>query len=330
MNFLESLPKPFFALAPMYEVTDTVFRQTILATAAPNLMFTEFTNVDGIQSPGRTKMLDRLRFVASEKSLVAQIWGLGPENFYKTAREIVDGTLAREMGLPDGCNYVGIDLNFCCPAKSEVKAGACTALANNRPLAAEIIQATKRGANGQLPVSVKARIGFSTIDLTWLEFLLGQKLDMLTVECRTRKEMSKVPAHWDILAEVIKMRDEISPHTKIVGNGDIMNRRHGMELASKYRLDGIMIGRGIFHDPFAFAADSPWKNVGREQRLQLYKQQVELFAKTWQEGERNIKTLNKFCKVYVSDFDGAKEMREQFMEATSIRHLLELINGSLI
>lgn len=325
MNYYETLPAPFFALAPMYEVTDTVFRQMVQATCAPDVMFTEFTNVDGIQSPGRFKMLDRLRFVPSETSLIAQVWGLQPDNFYKTAQQIVDGTLAREMGLPAGCNYVGIDLNFCCPAKSEVKAGACTALANNRPLAAEIIQATKSGAAGKLPVSAKARIGFSTIDMTWLEFLLEQKLDALTVECRTRKEMSKVPAHWDILPEVVRLRGKISPSTKLIANGDIMNRQHGLALAEQYNLDGIMIGRGIFQDPYAFAEVSPWSTIGREERLAMYKKHVRLFADTWGENRRNIKTLNKFCKVYVNGFDGAKELREQLMAAGSTDELLQLL-----
>ncbi|MGH7238500.1 MAG: tRNA-dihydrouridine synthase, partial [Candidatus Saccharimonadales bacterium] len=161
MDYLADLPRPFFALAPMDDVTDTVFRQIIADLASPDLFFTEFTNVDGLQSPGRAKLLRKLRFVPSEQRLIAHIWGLKSENFYKTAGEIADGTLAREMGLPEGCNFVGIDLNMGCPAKSEVKAGACSALINNRELARDIIKATKDGAAGKMPVSVKTRLGFS-------------------------------------------------------------------------------------------------------------------------------------------------------------------------
>lgn len=320
-----SLPKPFFVLAPMDDVTDTVFRQVIAGCSASDLFFTEFTNVDGLQSPGRSKLLRKLRFVESEKSLVAHIWGLKPENFYKTAREIADGSLARELGLPEGRNFVGIDLNMGCPAKSEVKSGACSALINNRPLAGEIIKAVQEGAGGKLPVSVKTRLGFSAVDMSWPEFLLGHNLAMLTMHCRTRREMSKVPAHWEYLRELVKLRDQLAPQTKIVANGDIENRRQGLELAKKYNLDGIMIGRGVFHDPFAFAADSPWSQIDREERLELYRRQVELFTATWQAGERNIKTLNKFCKVYINGFDGAKELREQLMVAESAKELLEIL-----
>lgn len=327
---LEKLPKPFFVLAPMDDVTDTVFRQTVAGTAAPDLFFTEFTNVDGLQSVGRPKLLRKLRFVESEKSLVAHIWGLNPENFYKTAEQIADGTFARELCLPEGCNFVGIDLNMGCPAKSEVKAGACSALINNRELAKEIIQATKAGAAGRLPVSVKTRLGFSSVDMTWIEFLLGQKLNMLTIHGRTRKEMSKVPAHWDLIGDAVRLRDQLAPETLIVGNGDVENRDHGLELVKTYGLDGIMIGRGVFHDPYVFAGKSPWESIDRDERVAMYHRHVQLFADTWRTGERNIKTLNKFCKVYISDFDGAKELREQLMEANSTDELLSLLSGQVV
>ena len=189
------LPRPFFVVAPMDDVTDTVFRQVVQSTHAPDLFFTEFVNVDGLQSPGRPKLLKKLRFVEPEKSLVVQLWGLKPENFRKTAEQIADGTFAKELGLPEGVNFVGIDLNMGCPAKSEVQNGACSALIKNRPLASEIIKATQEGVAGRLPISVKTRLGFLEIDHTWLEFLLEHKLDMITVHGRTKKEMSKVPAH---------------------------------------------------------------------------------------------------------------------------------------
>jgi tRNA-dihydrouridine synthase len=316
------MPEPFFALAPMDDVTETVFRQIVHACAPADLYFTEFVNVDGLMSPGRSKLMKKLRFSENEGPLVAQLWGLKPENFEVIARQIGDGTIARELGLPDGINFVGIDINMGCPAKSEVQNGTCSALIKNRPLAQAIIEATKRGA-GDMPVSVKTRLGFSDMDLSWHEFLLGFDLEMLTVHWRTRKEMSKVPAHWEYAAEVVKLRDKISPKTKIVGNGDVLTRRQGEELARQHDLDGIMIGRGVFQDPYVFAKESPWPGISREERLELYRKHVQLFADTWSQGERNIKTLNKFCKVYISDFDGAKELREELMEAGSTIELLE-------
>jgi tRNA-dihydrouridine synthase len=324
MNKLMQLPKPFFVLAPMDDVTDTVFRQIVADCAAPDLFFTEFVNVDGLQSPGRDRLLKKLQMTGTETALVAQLWGLQPENFRKTAQQIADGTFAREFGLPEGVTFAGIDLNMGCPAKSEVKSGACSALINNPTLAVEIIKATQEGAGG-IPVSVKTRLGFNEVDFGWHETLLQQNLHMLTIHGRTRKEMSKVPAHWDDIGIVRELRDKLAPQTLIVGNGDVQSRQQGLELAAKYHLDGIMVGRGIFHDPYLFAESSPWPTKTREERMALYAKHVRLFANTWKESDRRIATLNKFCKIYISDFDGAKELRERLMEANSTAELLDLL-----
>lgn len=308
------LPKPFFVLAPMDDVTDTVFRRVVASCAAPDVFFTEFVNVDGLQSPGRPNLMKKIKFVPGEETnLVAQIWGKTPENYYKTAKELAD------MG------FAGIDINMGCPAKPVIKNGCCSALIENRPLALEIIKATQEGAAGRVPVSVKTRLGFRTVDLSWHELLLQQNLDMLTLHGRTQREMSAVPAHWDLIGEVRKMRDQIAPNTLFVGNGDVASRQQGEELARQYGLDGIMIGRGIFQDPFIFAENSPWAGYTKQQRLDLFAKHVNLFAETWKPGERPIEPLNKFCKVYVNNFDGAKELREKLMGAKALSDLQEML-----
>lgn len=321
---LVNLPKPFFVLAPMDDVTETVFRQIVQSCAPADLYFTEFVNVDGLMSPGRPKLLKKLHFNEKEGPLIAQLWGLKPENFEAVARQIANGSLAKELGLPAGVNFVGIDINMGCPAKSEVQNGTCSALIKNRPLAKEIIEATKRGAK-DMPVSVKTRLGFSEIDLTWHEFLLGFDLEMLTVHGRTRKEMSKVPAQWDQIGEIRKLRDKSGKKTLIIGNGDVLTHAQGVELAGTYQLDGIMIGRGVFHDPFIFTNDSTWETYDRNQRIDLYKKHVELFASTWKNNERPIHTLNKFCKVYINGFDGARELRDELMNAGSSEALIRIL-----
>lgn len=312
-------------MAPLDDVSDTVFRRVIAECAPPDLYFTEFVNVDGLQSPGRPKLLKKLLFTPAEQPLIAQIWGKEPENFYKTADQLADGTFARELGLPPGVNFTGVDLNMGCPEKTIVKNGTCSALINDRELAGRIIEATRQGLAGRLPLSVKTRTGFNEPDMTWPEFLLEQKLNMLTIHGRTRKEMSKVPANWQFIGEVRRLRDKTAPGTLIVGNGDVRNRQHGLELAEKYRLDGVMIGRGLFEDPFAFAERSPWPDMPAEKRIALYKQHVELFAKTWRSRERPIVTLNKFCKIYINNFPGAKELREKLMHAADAAELIRLL-----
>lgn len=330
-NLYDKLPKPFFVLAPMDDVTDTVFRRVVADCARPDLFFTEFVSVDGLQSAGRERLLKRLQFTEAEQPLVAQIWGKTPEKYYQTARQLADGTLADEANRrfgdgSAGYNFVAIDLNMGCPDKTIVKNGCCSALIKNRDLALEIIQATKEGAAGRLPVSVKTRLGFNEVDMTWPELLLKQDLAVLTMHGRTRKQMSLVPANWELIGETRKLRDKIAPQTKIVGNGDVMSRRQGAELAEKHGLDGIMIGRGVFQDPFVFAEQSPWPEFTKQQRMDLYRRQVELFEKTWKEDERRIHTLNKFCKIYINNFDGAKELRERLMNASDTQELLSILS----
>ncbi len=313
MSFLDELPKPFFVLAPMDDVTDTVFRQVITDCAAPDIYFTEFVNVDGLQSPGREKLIKKLSLGKTDRPCIAQLWGLKPENFYKTARELAD------MG------FEGIDLNMGCPVKTVVKNGACAALINNRELAGEMIKATQKGA-GSLPVSVKTRVGFTTVDMEWIEFILSHKLNMLSIHGRTAREMSKVPANWDLIGQVREMRDSLCPATKIVGNGDVINREHGLKLAKKYKLDGIMLGRGIFHDPFAFAENSPWEQWSKQQKLELFANHIKLWDKTWKNGEYKFEVLKKFAKIYIHEFDGASELRTKFMDVTSPTEALKLLS----
>ncbi len=318
MNPISNLPKPFFVLAPMDDVTDTVFRQIVSDCAKPDLFFTEFVNVDGLQSPGREKLIHKLALSPKEKPVIAQLWGLKPANFKKTAAEV------KTMG------FDGVDLNMGCPVKTVIKNGACAALINNRELALEIIQATREGVGDDFPVSVKTRVGFTTVDMSWIEFLLSQKiLNMLSIHGRTAKQLSKVPANWDLIGQIPQMRDSLSPGTKIVGNGDVMGRSQGLELAEKYKLDGIMIGCAIFDDPFVFAENSPWQGYAPQQKMDLLKKHVELYLQTYKEGGRKFETLRKFCKVYISGFDGAKELREQFMQTETPEQALALLTKAV-
>jgi tRNA-dihydrouridine synthase len=106
-----------------------------------------------------------------------------------------------------------------------------------------------------------------------------------------------------------------------------MDRQQGLQLADKYKLDGIMIGRGVFHDPFVFAEQSPWPQTTAAKRQLLYKKHVELFAKTWKNRERPVQTLNKFCKIYINGFEGAKELREQLMRSGTPNELIDILKN---
>jgi tRNA-dihydrouridine synthase len=308
--FWQHLPRPFSVLAPMDAVTDTVFRHVVQRAAPPDVYFTEFTNVDSYCSPkGRDSTATRLFFTSDEQPIVAQIWGTNPEHFAVTAKAIA------RMG------FAGIDINMGCPAKDVIKRGAGAGLIETPGLAAEIIAATKQGG---LPVSVKTRIGFKTQKTEeWIGFLLRQDITALTVHARTQKEQSLVPARWEEVAKAVRMRDEIAPQTLIVGNGDVRDRPHGLELARQTGADGIMVGRGVFTNVFCFERIP--KAHSRQELLDMLRLNLDLFEATWP--DRPFAPLKRFFKIYVRDFDGASDLRVQLMNATSIAEARIVLGG---
>lgn len=306
---------PTFSLAPMNDVTDTVFRQIVTSCAAPDLFFTEFVSVDALASEGKDAMENKLTFSEHDKNLIVQVWGLNPENYESQAKEL------SKRG------YVGIDINMGCPVDKIIKKGACSALMNSRHLAKDIIVATQNGAQ-DIPVSVKTRIGFNEIDLSWVEFLLQQNLSALTVHGRTVQEQSNVENHWEVYDEMIQMRNAISPDTKLIANGDVKSREHGIELAKQYNLDGLMIGRAIFDDPYVFADQSIWSETTPEEKLKLYVKHIELFDKTWK-NTKNPDILKKFAKIYLVGFKGAHRIREMVMGERTIEGVGKIIKDLL-
>jgi len=311
MNIWKELKKPIFVLAPMDDVTDTVFRRVIGSCAPPDIYFTEFMSVDGYQSKGREKVANKIKFTEKERPIIAQIWGLKPENYYKTTKDLV------KLG------FDGIDINMGCPERSVVKNGCCSALINNRPLAKEIIEATKEATKGRIPISVKCRTGFSEIDLSWHELLLKMNLDALIVHGRTTNNMSKVPNRWDVVEKIRILRDEIASETVVIGNGDVENRPEGEKLVNKHGLDGIMMGRAVFSDPYAFSAKSPWGEKTPDEKIDLFKDHAKLFAETWGT-EKNSAVLKKFAKIYISGFDGASALRVKIMQQNDIEGFLSV------
>lgn len=314
-NFWQTLEKPIFILAPMEDVTDTVLRQVITRYGKPAVFFTEFTNVEGMFSKGEKHIVHRLRYTEIEQPLVAHIWGAQPENFTKAARRLID------MG------FSGIDLNMGCPAQGPVSRGLCSGLINNRPLAKEIIEATREGAAGIIPVSVKTRLGFRAIDFGWIQFVLEQKPAVLTVHLRTVSEKSKVPAHWDKLKTVVEMRDALSSETLIIGNGDIKSLNEARQKVAETGADGAMIGRGIFENPFLFS-DTTIDDKTAEEKMHLLLDHLHLWQDTWGTS-KHFPTLRKFFKVYANGFPGAQDLRMQLMETQTPEETEQIVAAFL-
>ncbi len=311
MNIWQELPKPFLILAPMEGVTDLAFRAVIAKAGRPDLFYTEFTNVSSYASEkGRHNALERLQVSEVDKPIIAQIWGKNPDHFSEVSQAL------------ESLGFSGIDLNFGCPDKHVNKAGGGAAMIKTPELAVECYRKVKAATN--LPVSIKTRLGFTYVDeyKTWLPTLLAEHPAALTVHLRTRKEMSKVAAHYELIPEILKLRAEISPETKLIINGDIKDRAAALELHAQYpEIDGFMIGRGVFTNPYCFTDHTATREELMELlhlHLDLYEQQIEKYGLPYE-------PLKHYYKIYINNFPGASDLRAKLMETRSIAEAREVL-----
>ena len=307
MGFWKKLKKPIMVQAPMSGVSDEAFRLMLLKYGKPDAFFTEFVPVEGFFSKGRKYCLKTLEFSNKERPIVAQIFGSGnfsaqggpASGWEKSAKEIA------HLG------FDGIDINMGCPDRNIGKTGAGADLIKNPELAREIIKATKRGV-GNIPVSVKTRIGYKKNEIKkWIPAILKEEPAVLTIHFRTKEEMYAPPAHWELAEEIVALRDKISPKTLIFGNGDVTSLKQAKELAKKYKLDGIMVGRALLGNPWFFSGREP----DLKERLNAIIEYAKIFNNL---SEKNFDRLKKHFHAYTKNFYGCKELREKLMEVDNL------------
>lgn len=322
-NFWTKLKKPIFVLAPMANVTDAAFRRIINTYGKPDVFWTEFVSVEGLLSRGRDKLLPDLWFTPEERPIVAQIFGGKPEQFYEIAPLLV------KLG------FDGVDINTGCPHDGVVKSGGGSCLIADPKRAQEVIRALKKGladAGSNMPVSVKTRIGYNKNEVeTWIPALLETGIAALTVHLRTRKEMSDVPAHWELMPRIVELRNQYAPEMVLLGNGDVKNLAEARQRVEETGCDGVMIGRGIFGNPWLFREYIPTI----DEKLRVALEHTRLFESLYgpaKNGERWLKdfaNMKKHFKAYVNGFDGAKELRIKMMEAETVVEIEQLVKDFL-
>lgn len=318
-GFWKNLPKPFFALAPMYDVTDAAFRFIIAKYGKPDVFYTEFTSTDGLSSDvGRVKLLHHLKFNDIEHPIVAQVFGTKPDKFKETA------ALVKDLG------FDGIDINMGCPDKNIIKGGSCAALYRTPELAKELILAAKEGA-GDMPVSVKIRIGDSVINWhDWILKLLEAEPAAIAIHLRSRKEMSKVPAHWELMPEIVQfIHDNTTAENRpvIIGNGDIENLDQATDKATASNCDGVMLGRAIFGNPWLFARNL--ENLPTlPERLEVLKEHTKLYEELFT-GVKPWDVMKRHFKAYVGGFENAGELRAELYETKNAHEVETIVNAFL-
>lgn len=304
-------------LAPMADVTDNPFRRILSEIGRPDVYWNEFVSADGLSHPDARPILERmLSYEEDQRPIIAQIFSGDADNCREAA------ALCVEHG------FDGVDINMGCPVRNIIKqvSGSELTKTEHRDRVRNIIEQTRIGA-GNVPVSVKTRLGFNEIDLDWVRFLLEMNLPCLTLHLRTRKEMSKVPAHWELIGEIIALRNEISPETVLIANGDINNRTEAYQKIQRHPgLDGVMIGRGVLTNPYAFSGD-PLREVSVADRIELALRHTRYFLEEYTvDGElrKNFNTMKKFYKLYVNGFPGAKELRTELMYGNNFEEIKEI------
>ena len=280
MNFWPTLPKPIIGLAPMDSVTDASFRFITARYGHPDVMLTEFVNVQS--APYAPELLLRdFTYAEIERPIVAQIYGRTPELFYKVAHIV--GALG----------FDGLDINMGCPAKKVAAAGCGAALIRDPELARAIIQATRRGLqdwyDGQslkaigirpsaiealaaanrhrtgidrnsdrrlLPLSIKTRLGYDRIVVReWVSTLLEERPAAITLHGRTLKQGYKGSADWDAIAHAAEIAK--GSETLLLGNGDLRDLVDVYRRVRNTCVDGVLIGQA--------AEGNPWLFAGKEQ-----------------------------------------------------------------
>ncbi len=309
-GFWDKLPKPFFALAPMADVTDAAFRRMFAKYGKPDVTWTEFVSADGLCSAGREVLLRDFAYTEAERPIVAQIFGATPAHIEQVA------TLIHELG------FDGIDINMGCPDKSIEKQGAGAAMMKDPSRALEVLEAAKQGAKG-LPVSVKTRVGFNKVEIdSWIPKLLDARPAALTIHARTRKEMSLVPARWEHVKEVVEMAKGTG--VKIIGNGDVKSLEDGKMKAQENGADGIMVGRACFGNPWFFNSAIDHAKIPLQERFRVMVEHTKLFEELL--GDiKSFAIMKKHYKAYVNGFDGAKELRMKLMDAEDGNEVAQIV-----
>ncbi|MEO6536538.1 MAG: tRNA-dihydrouridine synthase [Candidatus Paceibacterota bacterium] len=317
-SFWKKLAKPLFVLAPMADVTDPAYRRLIAETGAPSVTWTEFVSADGLYHTREKKgmkdeenpLVRDLLFTPGEHPIVAQLFSSHPDMMEYAAK------LCAERG------FDGVDINMGCPDKSIEKQGCGAAMIKHPDVAVEIIRAAKKSG---LPVSVKTRIGYNAEDIDgWLPVLLKEDIEVLTVHLRTRKEMSKTAAHWELMPRIVALRNELAPGTLIIGNGDVSDMNDAKQKILETGCDGVMFGRAIFGNPWLFT-EREAEDIAAAERLTALATLARYFNDM--KPAKSFHILKKHIKAFIVGFDGAPELRTALMDTSSVEELLALLDA---
>lgn len=223
-------------LAPMEDVTDSPFR-IICKKMGADMVYTEFISSEGLIRDAK-KSIRKLSFTESERPIGIQIFGHDIESMSKAA-------IYAEQANPDL-----IDINFGCSVKKVVSKGAGSGILNNIP---KMIKMTKSVVEvSKLPVTVKTRLGYDNKHQNIVEIaerLQDVGIKAITIHGRTRTMTYSDDADWELIG---KVKNNNRMYIPVFGNGDVFNAETAKYFKEKYHVDGLMIGRATYGNPWIF------------------------------------------------------------------------------
>ena len=357
-TFWHTLPRPIIGLAPMNGVTDQPFRHIQRKYGNPALLITEFTPVNGI-SAGARALLKDLMYDESQRPIIAQVYGNKPQDFYNAA------IVCCQLG------FDGLDINMGCPSRSVTGSGSGAGLIRTPDLAQEIIRTAKQGVqdwqNGALvsdchrmparfikpvealhdmlpqayqerrpvPVSVKTRLGYDVSQVEdWIPVLLDCEPAAITIHGRTLTQGYAGEADWDEIGKAVELAH--GSGVLVLGNGDLQSLEDAYEHAKTYRVDGALIGRASYGNPFVFTnddAEAPDLDVDATETgapyriLHIAMEHARLYEASF--GSRkgyHFLPMRKHLGWYVKRVPGASYLRRSLLQCSSVEEAVALIN----
>ena len=302
-------------LAPMEDVSDPPFRIACKENGA-DLMFTEFISSEGLIR-NATKSIAKLDIFEYEHPIGIQIFGSEIESMR-------EATVIAEQASPDI-----IDINNGCPVKKVASKGAGAGILKDIPkmvqMTAEIVKVAT------LPVTVKTRLGWdhNTMHIVEVaERLQDVGIKAISIHGRTRKQMYKGSANWELIGQI---KDNPRMTIPVFGNGDIDSPKKAEMMRRKYGVDGIMIGRASIGYPWIFNEIKDYLSTGRlrpppsvEERIQVLKRHLD-FSIKWKGDRLGILEMRRHYKNYFKGIPHMKEFRIKLQTCNYIEGIHQII-----
>lgn len=303
-------------LAPMEDVTDPPFRYVCKMMGA-DLMYTEFISSEGLIRDA-AKSVKKLDFEEVERPVGIQIFGHNIESMVAAARYA-------EEAQPDL-----IDINFGCSVKKVVSKGAGAGILNDIPKMVKMTEEIVKAVN--LPVTVKTRLGYddSHRDIVEIaERLQDVGIKALSIHGRLRTTKYSQPADWTLIGEVVNNQ---RMHIPVFGNGDINDAVSAKNLLDKYGVDGLMIGRATYGNPWIFKETKHFLKTGEllekpdiHERVRIIKIQLQRSV-DWKGERTGILEMRKHWGNYFKGYPNFKPFKLRLMNTESHQEILSIVD----